>query len=374
MKDQAGLKRICIICFIAMLIMFVVHIQILVMFNQREVTVHGNDSDSNAYMAIDSRANATSKWQKRDFSLTEDRTVDLNGQTIDGTMYNNSGDTIKEWGLRINITGDCFINQAWNGLVEIHQYVGTDREAVQKFNLQDYALEDVKLEYRHDGDLLIPLQRGDYVVYFPNEVFLEMPLDNGDSVKIGMIFYYVDDLDLSDYDLTIHFHRNFTQGWSFIAFIVLAALWIISSAMYATGIYLFRNERKQMELRRSGLAGMSELYVAIYVINLPTGEITPVSESEYLEGLRTKYASARELLSNAVQGDAADAQLNTVLAFADTDTLAERLKDRDSIDFRLQTLSLPQQTVRLVQFPFHRHGPGGRETAGERNFHRTGHQ
>lgn len=87
MKDQAGLKRICIICFIAMLIMFVVHIQILVMFNQREVTVHGNDSDSNAYMAIDSRANATSKWQKRDFSLTEDRTVDLNGQTIDGTMY-----------------------------------------------------------------------------------------------------------------------------------------------------------------------------------------------------------------------------------------------------------------------------------------------
>ncbi len=44
MKDQAGLKRICIACFIAMMVMFVVHVQILVMFNRREVTVRGNDS------------------------------------------------------------------------------------------------------------------------------------------------------------------------------------------------------------------------------------------------------------------------------------------------------------------------------------------
>ena len=130
MKDQVGLRRICLICLIAMLIMFIAHIQILVMFNQHILTVQGNDRGSNISMEIDPRESSTSRWQKRDFPLTEDRTVDLIGETIDGSLSNNSGDTMRDWQLRINIKGDCFINQAWTGEVEIHQFVGTDREAV----------------------------------------------------------------------------------------------------------------------------------------------------------------------------------------------------------------------------------------------------
>ena len=52
MKDHAGLRRICIICFIGMLVMLIVHIQVLVMFNQRKVNIHGNDSTSDVYMAV----------------------------------------------------------------------------------------------------------------------------------------------------------------------------------------------------------------------------------------------------------------------------------------------------------------------------------
>ena len=40
MKDQAGLRRISIICFIVMLVMFVVHVQVLVTFNRQAVNVH----------------------------------------------------------------------------------------------------------------------------------------------------------------------------------------------------------------------------------------------------------------------------------------------------------------------------------------------
>ena len=54
------------ICFIAMLIMFIVHVQILVTFNQRKLTVQGKDSGSSAYMDIDAREGSTSSWQKRD--------------------------------------------------------------------------------------------------------------------------------------------------------------------------------------------------------------------------------------------------------------------------------------------------------------------
>ena len=148
------------ICFIAMMVMLIVHVQTLVMFNQREMTVQGNDSGSPAHMEIDSRQSSTSSWLKRNYLLANKQKVDLTGQTIDGTLYNNSGDTVREWGLRINIAGDCFINQAWTGDVEIHQFAGTEHEAVQIINLQNYSLENLTLQYQHDGDLLIPLQKG----------------------------------------------------------------------------------------------------------------------------------------------------------------------------------------------------------------------
>ena len=115
MKDQNRFMRISIILFIVMLVMFVVHVQILVTFNRQVVNVHGNDSSGKSYMEINYRDNSTSSWLKRGFQLTEDKTVDLTGQTVDATLYNNSGDVIQEWGLQININEDCFINQAWNG-------------------------------------------------------------------------------------------------------------------------------------------------------------------------------------------------------------------------------------------------------------------
>jgi signal transduction histidine kinase len=331
MKDQTGLRRISIILFVAMLLMLVIHVQILVTFNRQEVTVHGNDSGSKAYMEIDPRGNSTSRWLKRDYPLTEEETVDLIGETIDQTLYNNSGDNIESWGLRINITGDCFINQAWTGEVEIHQAGDDGEETVQRLNLQDYVLNDLKLRYRYDGDLLIPLRQGDYILYIPSEPNTEMTVRAGEKVTIGMIFYHLDNLNLSDYDLTVRFHRGFAQGWSFFAFIGTVVLCVLASVMYGTSVYIYRNEQKQMKLRRAGMNYMSELYEAIYIINLPTGEVTPVSPGDYLEELREKYAGAKELLQAAVKGDAEESYLDETLAFVDTDTLAERLKDRESM-------------------------------------------
>ena len=113
MKDQTVFRRISIIFFIAMLVMFVVHVQILVMFNRQELKVHGNDSSGKIRMEIDPRASNTSKWLKRDYQLTEDQRVDLTGQTIDESLYNDSGDLIREWQLRINIAGPATSSGSW---------------------------------------------------------------------------------------------------------------------------------------------------------------------------------------------------------------------------------------------------------------------
>ena len=331
MINQNRLKQISVVLFLLAMIVLVVHIESLIGFNRHVFNVHGNDNSTNVQMEIDPRANSTSTWLKRGFKLDDGSEVDLIGQTIDGTLRNQSGDAIQDWELRFNITQDCYINQAWNGEVEIHQFVGTDREKVQRMNLQNYQLEDVTFENRYDGDLLIPLQQGDYVIYYPNSRFSEMPIRSGDDVKIGVIFYYLDQLDLSDYDLQFHFHRVFTQGIFFYVLVAVAVLCLLSVVMTASGALAYRRAMKEMELRKSGIFSMSDIYDLIYIIHLSTGEMTPVSVDEKVERERPKNQTAKELLTSLIIRDAEEKYRERLLAFVDTDTLAERLKERNSI-------------------------------------------
>ena len=331
MKDQNRLRRLGIILFILTLAMLVVHMESLIRFNRKDFHLHGSETSRGIQMEIDARADSTSSWLKRSFRLDDGKTVDLIGQTIDGTLYNRSGDAIQDWELQINIQGDCFINQAWNGEVEIHQYTGTDREVVQRMNLQNYQLEDVQFDYRFDGDLLIPLQQGDYVIYYPSTRFSEMPISGGDDVKIGVIFYYLSGLDLHDYDLHLHFHRYFTQGPTFYIFVGLAALWLLVMTLSGASMLAYRRAMKEMELRKSGIFSMSDIYDLIYIIHLPTGEMTPVSVDEKVEKERPKNKTAKELLTEMVKRDAEEKYRDLMLKFVDTDTLAERLARRDSV-------------------------------------------
>ena len=347
MIDQNRLKRFGMVLFFLLLIMLVIHTETLIRFNRRVINIHGNDASGVAYMEIDARADSTSTWLKRSFQMDDGREVDLIGQTIDGTLYNQSGDAVRDWELRINITQDCYINQAWNGEVEIHQFVGTDREKVQRMNLQNYQLEDVTFEYRYDGDLLIPLQRGDYVIYYPSTRFGEMPIDGGDDAKIGVIFYYLDELDLSDYDLQLRFHRAFTQGFTFYAFVGLALLWLLTMTLSGVGMLAYRRAMKEMELRKSGISSMSDIYDLIYVIHLPTGEMTPVSVVEKIERDRPKNQTAKELLTGLIMKDTEEKYRDRMLEFTDTGTLAERLKDRDSIVCEFQSLQYGWCAIRF---------------------------
>ena len=338
MIDQNRLRRFSITLFILTLVMLVIHMESLIRFNRHEFHIHGNESNGMVQMEIDARADSTSSWLKREFEMDDGQRVDLTGQTIDGTLRNQSSDTLQDWELRINIVGDCYINQAWNGEVEIHQFTGTDREKVQRMNLQDYQLEDVTFEYRYDGDLLIPLQAGDYVIYYPSTRFSEMPIKGGDDVKIGVIFYYLDALDLSDYDVVIHFHRLFTQGFTFYAFVVLAVLWVLSMVVNGAGTLAYRRAMKDMELRKAGIFSMSDIYDLIYIIHLPTGEMTPVSVDEKLERERPKNKTAKELLTNliSVEGKPLEDVVFTVQNINDEkqeqEAVIHRIEEAESIN------------------------------------------
>jgi len=83
---------------------------------------------------------------------------------------------------------------------------------------------------------------------------------------------------------------------------------------------------------------MSDIYDLIYIIHLPTGEMTPVSVDEKMERERPKNRTAKELLTDVITQDVEENYRERMLEFSNTDTLAERLKDRNSVAIEFRSL------------------------------------
>ena len=319
-----------LILFILTLAVLAVHCVVIYNANHKTVSVSGRDESADVYMDIDFRNDSTSSWLKREFDLYGE-IVDLTGATLDGTLYNNGKYDLRDWSLRIDIKGDCMINQAWTGEMEIHQYVGTDREQVQRINLQNYEIEDVSLDHLFDGDLLIPLQAGDYLIYHPSEDYDENVVESNNKQVIGFIFYYLDDLDLANYTLDYTVDRDFETGAGYYLFLILclALFGAVVSAIAVRAMY--RSARKEFELRTSAISCMSDIYQIIYIINPQKDELLPVSVDEASEKLRPHDMGAAEQLANMFRWDAEEEYLDLMLEFTDLKTILARLKDRQSI-------------------------------------------
>ena len=317
-------RKILIVLLVCLLAGIMGQMVYIISYNNRVHTVEGADAAQAAYVDIHNRDNATSQWIKRDFAL-KGQTVNLNGRTVDGTFINHSGDIISSWTMTIRIHQDCFVNQAWCGSMEIRQYTGTDREKTQTLDLRNYRLEDVRLEYVYDGDLLIPLSEGDQLIYYPSEKDRETNLAPQSEMTMGMIFYYMDALDLSDYTVEYRCHKSFAEGPGFIGVVTLAALSLILAGGQLISDIAYRNAMKENQLRQSGVASMSDIYAIIYYVNLETDELTPIHEDEISESHRPKELGAREQLLEMTRRDAEDSYQGITREFIDIATLPERL-------------------------------------------------
>mgnify|MGYP002626133940 CR=1 FL=1 len=67
------------------------------------------------------------------------------------------------------------------------------KEATYNITIVAPTLVDYEL---YSGDTLV---EGDYIIYYPEEGMREMPIESGDETIVGCIFYYAEDLDISDY-------------------------------------------------------------------------------------------------------------------------------------------------------------------------------
>lgn len=324
-------KWLILICPIVIVVFFAIQLLYLGQFNSREYVVHGLDDRQPTYIDMGNREDSTSIWYKRDFVMG-DQVINLRGQTIDGKLINNSSDTVGKWGLRINIRSFCYINNSWCGTVCIHQFVGTENEAVQTLDLRNYKLSEVELEYVYDGDLLIPLEKGDYVEYFPSGKDSEFPVEGGTEMVIGMIFYFPDDTStLADYDLTYSYHRTITQGFMFYAALVLLVIWLLILMLEMVSKRIYSSAQRELDLRKSGISSMSDMYDVIYIVDLIRNQIASVVAEEDPEKKRTSYPDAEEQFKTMFGDDATEGFEELLAEFVDISTLRERMEGKRNI-------------------------------------------
>ena len=332
MDLKQAYKGFVIVCPFVIVLLFIYQMVFVRRFNAREYVVSGADKNSPTYFGYAGRGDSTSEWLKRDFDLNGKK-VDLKGQTIDGVLYNHSEDLVSQWNLRINVRGDCYINNAWCGIVEIHQAIGTEDEKVQTLDLRNYKLEDVKLDYYYDGDLLIPLSKGDYVIYYPSQKDSEIPVKPQSELTTGVIFYYLDKLDLDNVDLTFYYYRDITNGTVFYIIVTLLMIWIVNLIIYLVSSKIYEDAQKELELKKSGISSMSDIYDSIYIVDIVKNEIVSVVSEAESDLKRPEELGANEQFKNLFRIDCVESFREEVLTFADLSTLSDRMKERKNITY-----------------------------------------
>lgn len=190
---------------------------------------------------IGPRGGDTGAWLKD--PIYDDAGNQLHGPSV-GTIYevviaNTSKQTITDWTLELFVPEDMWLNNAWNGKIEVVQNVSGEKVS-QVINLKEYTQIEMVVDHYidHTGPM-ITLTSKDSIIYHPSEADNEMPLYAPDPTKevknsalIGFIMYLPNQgLDYTtDFNAgVIHYHLNMNV-WDvplFIVLIVFLATWFV---------------------------------------------------------------------------------------------------------------------------------------------------
>ena len=233
---------VCIVCAL------IIEIKSTKKYNSTERTVHG--SDKICSVELYPRGGTTDSWTK-----IMNHKDDHIGIIYEGVITNSGKYDMSDWSLRINIEDDMYLNNAWCGQIEVHQMNG-DAEIIQTVDLRDYDEKEILLEHiMADGDLMIPLHKGDYLIYLPNPEVDEYPImgtglgaGNPGEVGIGLILCYQEDLDidLTNIELTYYLHKQLKQDILFIITFILGVIWLIVAIIFVTVELNLIKMRKRM--------------------------------------------------------------------------------------------------------------------------------
>ena len=197
----------------------------------------------------------SSTWTKV-FDLNHEGLTKHNFQayTYDFSINNNTKDEVKDFTFKWTFDQDVFLLSAWNGAIEIHQNKDGEQYSatipdLREFNEQDYDFETATF----DGEVLIRMRAGDYLVYIPssNVNAMEVPIEPYEGTTPGIILYVAIGKDISGTTLDIEytFHRLLRNEPLFIISLVGLAIWLIALIIFAITSAQIRkyNERHERD-------------------------------------------------------------------------------------------------------------------------------
>ncbi len=155
------------------------------------------------------------------------------------TLQNTSNATIPEWTAEIYMPEMMWLNNAWCGLLEIHQSPALGGQ-VQTLDLREYMSCEITLNHYidHTGPM-IPLEAGDKFVYYPSKADNEFPLkahseteDVNDSALVGFIVYIPDQglnyvAEFNEATIHYYLHRSAWQEPLFLTMVGLDIVWLV---------------------------------------------------------------------------------------------------------------------------------------------------
>ncbi|MCR5415171.1 MAG: HD domain-containing protein [Pseudobutyrivibrio sp.] len=278
---------------------FVIHVYQVNEYNSTERSIDGNTATTEVICDIHPRGLLTDSWEKNDaFPDTI-----IKAKIYEMTIINSSSNLLEDWSLRININDSCYINNAWNGTVEIHQF-SDGKEKEQTLDLRNYNADDIVLDYFMAGqDLLIPLNKGDYIIYHPikgetGEDPIKSSREFSGEVNSGIIFYSLSgDVDLSSYLMTYYLHKNIFSGVDGLIYLILLPGWF--ALTFVCGIIsgiIVRSEEK-LYLQEQQLKDCISLI----------GKLADAKDT-YCEGHSARTAKVAQMIAENMGMDRVDAR------------------------------------------------------------------
>ena len=203
-----------------------------------------------------------STWTKA-FDLNNEGITEHNFQayTYDFSVNNNTNDEVRDFTFKLTFAKEVFLLSAWNGALEIHQksaegeYVTTVPD-LREFTPSDYELDTVTF----DGETLIRMKPGDYLVYLPSSAAtaMEIPIKPHEGTTPGIIMYVPigEDISNSILELEYTFNRLLTSEPLFWISLAGLLIWLTALIIYVITSaqikkYNERHERDNEIIRES---------------------------------------------------------------------------------------------------------------------------
>lgn len=203
-----------------------------------------------------------STWAKV-FDFNNEGLTEQNYQayTYDFTVANNTNDEVASFFFQLSFSRDVYLMSGWNGALEIHQFVDGQEIVDTVPDLRDFHPEAHSLQtVTFDGETLIAMKPGDYLVYLPSSSVnaMEVPIEPREATTPGIILYAAIGESLEDSTLTLdyNFHRLVKSEplfWISLGFLLIWLVVLIIVAVTAAQIkkYQVLHERDNKIINES---------------------------------------------------------------------------------------------------------------------------